>query len=553
MHAQLPLKTLFHSLLLLGLTVTATAQPKGPPYYDPERSLKKQQEAAKEAKTKARSAGAEDAFALLNDVSVWVRDDTFKVLVDRNDAALMKQLAGQLGNRRAPIGAAAVAELFGACKFAPGAKALSKLGLKSRDEHVVLCSIWALEKLRDRSTAKALAGLAKRARSYRVAGDALIALAVVDPSRARPLIKKALESKKLPWRIGALEAQGRIGRHQATQAALTVIKDAKSSKSQRGWSARVLFAGLDAIDGWSKRSADKQLVVNLINALIERLKKAEGLSKYRIAETLQDLTGQSIGVIAEDWASWWKGREEGFSPKDKVKVRAPRKTRKSKKKKKGDDPADAAEKKDKKRKVTGDDPGGTSVRFHGIPIRSNRLLFAQDVSGGMRNAVDKSKPDSPSKLKFANDELRRVLKSLGDDVLTNVCFFATQYVFTAEQLFSIKKARQKLLSFVGEKSVIPTGKAMNRSNLYGTLAKAMMDPEVDTIFFLSEGGPTEGKFLRTPRFMHHLARLNVYQRVQVHCLQVTTSTFGEKFLRRLSDETGGKFYDYDTIKKAHGL
>ena len=77
--------------------------------------------------------------------------------------------------------------------------------------------------------------------------------------------------------------------------------------------------------------------------------------------------------------------------------------------------------------------------------------------------------------------------------------------------------------------------------------------DFDTIFFLSEGGPTEGKFLRTPRFMHHLARLNVYQRVQVHCLQVTTSTFGEKFLRRLSDETGGKFYDYDTIKKAHGL
>ena len=65
-------------------------------------------------------------------------------------------------------------------------------------------------------------------------------------------------------------------------------------------------------------------------------------------------------------------------------------------------------------------PGGTSVRFHGIPIRSNRLLFAQDVSGGMRNAVDKSKSDSPSKLKFANDELRRVLKSLGEDVHTNV-------------------------------------------------------------------------------------------------------------------------------------
>ena len=63
----------------------------------------------------------------------------------------------------------------------------------------------------------------------------------------------------------------------------------------------------------------------------------------------------------------------------------------------------------------------------------------------------------------------------------------------------------------------------------------------------------EGQFLRTDRFMRHLSRQNVYSRVRVHCLQVTTSSFGEKFLRRLSDETAGSFYDLDFLKKAHGL
>ena len=76
---------------------------------------------------------------------------------------------------------------------------------------------------------------------------------------------------------------------------------------------------------------------------------------------------------------------------------------------------------------------------------------------------------------------------------------------------------------------------------------------VDTVFFLSEGGPTEGQFLRTERFMRHLQRKNVYSRVRVHCLQVTTSSFGEKFLRRLSEVTQGHFYDLDFIKKSHGL
>ena len=47
------------------------------------------------------------------------------------------------------------------------------------------------------------------------------------------------------------------------------------------------------------------------------------------------------------------------------------------------------------------------------------------------------------------------------------------------------------------------------------------------------------------KFMRHLGRLNVYQRVQVHTLQVTNDRSGAIFLERHAALTGGSFYDLD--------
>ena len=101
------------------------------------------------------------------------------------------------------------------------------------------------------------------------------------------------------------------------------------------------------------------------------------------------------------------------------------------------------------------------------------------------------------------------------------------------------------------KKVGKQGSHKGRSNLYDTLAFCMQDPEIDTIFFLSEGGPNEGRFMRQTRFMRHLDKLNRYQRVQVHCLQVSNSKGGARFLKEISELTGGRYYDLDAIKAAH--
>jgi hypothetical protein len=52
--------------------------------------------------------------------------------------------------------------------------------------------------------------------------------------------------------------------------------------------------------------------------------------------------------------------------------------------------------------------------------------------------------------------------------------------------------------------------------------------------------------------MRHLARLNVYRRVQVHSLQVSSTSWGEKFLRALSKTTEGQFYGLEFLRRNHG-
>ena len=62
------------------------------------------------------------------------------------------------------------------------------------------------------------------------------------------------------------------------------------------------------------------------------------------------------------------------------------------------------------------------------------------------------------------------------------------------------------------------------------------------MFFLSEGGQNEGRYADGERLLRHLERLNLYRKVQVNCLQVTTKKKRGRFLRQLSRRTGGTYY-----------
>lgn len=532
--------------LLLLIATPLLAAPQGPPYADKKRNLEKQQEAARAARDAARAGGTPEQFiAWLADDSAHVRDAVFAVLVEKKDEALLKKLESQLGHKDELV-AASIAELFALTKYAAGRAALEKAAL-SGPEAVALEAVWALEALADAEAASALRKAFDKRKEPRLRGDALLALAAVDAETAKKELPAALKDKQPVVRMAALLALLRLDPPAAIGAAVDEIGGDPAPASERAADARLLSCALEVLRAWTARSAHRELCARAIEAMLGRLKREEGLSKHLVAFTLEDLTReQGLGEDVALWEGWWAAQKERWTPADKA---PPEEKGKRPARGKGKEPEP-----EKPGRVETGNQGGTRVRFHGVPVRSKRLMFIQDLSGGMNNPLDKDEAGGPSKMRFAKDETVRVLKELPDDTWANVLFFATEWYRAGERLLPLGKVRPSLIEFVGKQETPDTSAAQNRhkgrSNLFDTLLTALADPEIDTIFFVSEGGPTEGRFVDEGRFVRHFERFNRYQRVQVHGFLVSNSTDGERFLRKLADLSGAEFHDLPSIRKA---
>jgi len=547
-------RSLLPAVLLLGLS-TASLAVEGPPYFDKSRSTDEQAEAAEEAAEEARDADAATALRLLGDPSATVRDAVFAALVERDDAQLLAGLRGALRHKD-PLVRASVAELFGRCRYEEGRVPLEKLGLRARDEATVLESIWALEAIGSAKSAKALAKLARkghRASAFRVAGDALLALARVDAEQAGELAQKALAGRSGALRIAAVEALSRIDAKQGAEAACAVLSGEPLDGREEAWQSALERAALATLERWRSRQDEPALAKRAVESVLATYERSAGLTAHLCWRALVRATGESLGE-AQAWRDWWTLKGQEFRARDlSAKPRAEEEGRqekkgkkKKKKKKKGKKKKREKDEDEEEREDGRVETGGasaTKVRFCGVPVFSRRLLFLQDTSGGMsRHPVDEDDSESPLRIVYSMERLCEVLGQLDGEARVNVLFFATRYRSLSDRLVPLGKFRDKLIAYVRKECRTPKGKGMTRSNLYDALVFALEDPGIDSVFFLSEGGQTEGRYVGEERLLRHLERLNVYRRVRVNCLQVTKKKKRARFLRELSRRTGGSYY-----------
>lgn len=514
------------ALVLLACGAEA-AGAEGDVHADTSRTLVEQRQAARAAARVAPTATTAEVARLLADPSAWVRDAALDALVRRADVAALEGLEPLLAHRDVLV-SSAVAELFALRAHAPARAALERAA-REGPEPTALEALGALEVIRDARSAEALEQVLDRRREPRVRGDALVALATVAPERAEPRCRRALLGRDDVLRMAALAALLRVdGPRSGCEAALAATHIIDGTDGRDPAAARLLFAALSTLRAWSApgswaedRIEDERVVLRAaIDVLVERLARVEdGRPRAEVAATLAALTrAGALGTDADVWKTWWSSRRVGFVPPDELAA------------------------------SSGEGATRTRVRFHGLPVVSTRVVFVQDVSGGMNGALDAGDPGSPSRLAFSLDELRRVLGVLDDDVQVDVAFFATASRRAAGRLVPVGRARRALLDFVMRVgAVTPEGQGQRRSNLHDTIAALLLDDRIDTVYLLSEGGPTEGRYVDHGRVLRHLARLNVYRQVRVHGLQMTASADGARFLRALAETTGGEFHALDAL------
>jgi HEAT repeat protein len=452
---------------------------------------------------------------------------------------------------------------------------LANTGLRDDAYRVYERAIWALSRHKSEGSVAVARAFLKTRNDVVQAGCAMaLSKMTPKPEGAAAEIASMLQSGgKEELRVALCQALGYFGDKIATPAligalkgpenvaiaasdALGLVKDAAATDALlamlKGGTWRTQVAAVDALGLIRSKAA--------VGPLIDYLERAEGKPREDAKVALQKITGRTFGMRHEDWRGWWEGAENGFTVPPEV------------------DPKTV----EAKEKEVSDGYGRTHkvTEYHRIKTYSKRLLFVLDVSSSMRevirvkrgyDAVDKRFQASP-KIDLARYELKSVLKTLDKDTWFNVVCFETEInpwkkepvlatdssVAEAMQWVERQKPRDGMSSGKGGKSgpeLDENGWQLGRTNTYGALKFVYGRPtkpgrgvtgnpkpsgNSDTVFFLTDGVPTEGETTNIEEILADVRLWNKSARLTIHTIGMSETNGLQTLLVGVAQATGGK-------------
>jgi HEAT repeat protein len=245
------------------------------------------------------------------------------------------------------------------------------------------------------------------------------------------------------------------------------------------------------------RAAGSVRAKQAVDLLIDRLAREDGRLRWDIAQSLLRLTGKTLGVDPAAWRDWWTPRRESFAFAD----------------------AEGS---------TAAEDASFTKAYYGVPLLSKRIVFCIDASSSMRaSSADKR----TTKLDEARRQLKKTLGSLDPDVKFNLVFFADKPSAWESKLQPATAANvNRAMEMAGR------ARADGHTDLYGALMTALGDPEVDTVFLLSDGDPSAGKITDPRALLREFRAVNRARLVVVH----TISLGPNALMKELAERTGGR-------------
>jgi hypothetical protein len=442
--------------------------------------------AVREVRDAPTLRGVRLAFPLLEDDDAYVRDLTWAAIGTVKKGEIVRWMAGAvLTSRSVPLRAAAVDALG----FGQTPEALPALirSLDDREPAVRICAAVGLGRYEGSAEAARALRTHLADRSVEVRAAVLESLSRVDAHGTVGALQRALRDNDEGVRCAALRSLRYGNRELAIEAGAWALLEG-------GWRLRT-----QAIENalWLKERA-------VVEGLVAATRKVDRARvKAQLFDALRDLTGLEIPPTAQDWEAWWKQHADEWRKGGRVEL--------------ADRPAAAS----------------GAARYYGIPVESDRVAFLLDASGSMRQQM--STDDSRTKMEAAREELLRTLDLLGNRIRYNVILFMTEpEPFKPSLVAADARTRKRLEAFLR----LHTGKGW--TNVHDTLLLALADPEVDTIFLLSDGAPSRGKHIFRSRILEMVRRANRRRKVVIHTIAFGANKRDRKFLSDLAEWNGGK-------------
>jgi HEAT repeat protein len=292
------------------------------------------------------------------------------------------------------------------------------------------------------------------------------------------LIRLAGEAKRAGYRMTVLDSLSKLGADEA----FPIFKVGLEAKE---WPVRAI----------SIRGLGRIKKIDSIDLLIGRLDGEEGRLLGDSLASLRTLTGKALGINPEHWKAWWQTKRSSFSFE----------------------------------RILEEDGGEkATTTYHGIPVFSRRIAFLVDVSGSMLE-----RHGDQSRLHAAKEELIKVLKALDKSTRVNLIFFSDRPQAWRFRLAEVGGNLKRAIE------AVENVKADGDTNVFDSLEKALEDPDVDTIYLLSDGVPTTGKYVSVPDVLRAVRRLNRARQILIHAVSIGSSPF----MQQLAGENGGQYQE----------
>jgi HEAT repeat protein len=283
---------------------------------------------------------------------------------------------------------------------------------------------------------------------------------------------------------------------------------------KKGGFTDTLIEALDDPD-WSMRRAaiealEAERTARATGAIVARMQKEDGRLLFACADALWRLTGQPYRTKKESWKAWWDEQGAGFQPIT-LEALAER------------------EKDEEMRRLR--QISRTAPNFFGIKVESRRVLYIIDVSGSM-NWDTRSQEVGTERIVIAKRELQNSIDSLEQGALFNIIIFSSDVSYWLDGGVSDSKqaSRDEAKEFIERLG------AGGGTNLYGALKAGFTDPDVDTIFVLSDGEPSVGEVTDPGAIREDVAFWNEHRGIKINTIAIGGSF---DILEWLAEDSGG--------------
>lgn len=409
---------------------------------------------------------------------------------------------------------AAYLEVAGRIRDPRVAKLAEKLLKKPCAVAGLVAAVRVLEEHKAYSATKKLAGMIKKAEPE-VQLAILEALLTLGPADAVKSLEAALASDDWRVRVTAVDIIASQRNPGHFPMVTPLLNDPVTAVAVAVVEFLRLTGGPDAVE-----------------ALIGALGDVEGRVQDDIAEALVRLTGKDHGTVAANWDSWWTAN------RDSAEIRG-------------------ISREEYERIKEEQESSSTAVYF-GLRVISNKVTFVVDCSASMGDVYEvtekikkkkkkgktavpeeeaaKTRKVRKQKIEVAREELTRVLEQLRLGTFFNIFQFNSLHERWKPEL--VEKDRKTLAA---AKKYVKELAAGGMTNVYDALMDALSDPEVDTIYLLSDGMPTAGTITATEEILTRVVEANRLAKVKINTIGFHLDAGSKRFLKRLSEQNFGRF------------